>query len=555
MKPHRVRQICRSHNRFAPSIALWQHFVLPCHPLRQQRLLSTASEAASLPEDGSANLSPLQTPSTIEPLADPTASPATTSAEQRQGPKTKQDGPTAGTTESNKEHTPLIIRRLRGSTPPGKVFSPAAASIRKELDAKVHKITQTISEQMKKARLAFDGQEDYEGVPVNAMASSAPTLQSTLPWVVPLTPELQRDSHTRLSLEITKFHEYAKPSRTEALARRQIVEQVREHAREVLPDYVLEVFGSERTGLALATSDIDLRLKKREDLAEPESDLPPSPLFRRHFLDDLYKLHRNQFRDNPAYLMPMLRHARYPLITMQDRASSIDIQIVLSNDTSLARDAIHRYMQEYPYLRPTYTLVRTIFESRGLADVFRGGFGSYSIFMMLVAALRHKPPKKPNAAGALYSFLQFWSTFDTTTSGVSIEPPELFDKVANPVMPDKTKQQIIEGSIKPLPPYMLCLRDPADETNDLGRKGICIKHVIVTLRHLLTKLNTDLKKNTRHSLILPMVGDIYALNIERRKKLDNHGHKVLNDMQQSFAETARRIREEEQAERLPGEAS
>lgn len=47
MKPHSVRPICRSRNPFSPSIALWQHFVLPCSLLRQQRPLSTATGTPS----------------------------------------------------------------------------------------------------------------------------------------------------------------------------------------------------------------------------------------------------------------------------------------------------------------------------------------------------------------------------------------------------------------------------------------------------------------------------------------------------------------------------
>jgi hypothetical protein len=46
MQPSRARLICRSHNPFTPSIALWQHFVLPGRPLthHQRPAYSTATK-------------------------------------------------------------------------------------------------------------------------------------------------------------------------------------------------------------------------------------------------------------------------------------------------------------------------------------------------------------------------------------------------------------------------------------------------------------------------------------------------------------------------------
>lgn len=95
---------------------------------------------------------------------------------------------------------------------------------------------------------------------------------------------------------------------------------------------------------------------------------------------------------------------------------------------------------------------------------------------------------------------------------------------------------------------MLCLRDPADETNDLGRKGVCIKHVKETLRHLCHQLEKDMSVNTRYSLLAPLVGDTYSLNRWRREKLEQQGRRVLDQMQGSFAATAKAIREAEAEE-------
>jgi non-canonical poly(A) RNA polymerase PAPD5/7 len=92
---------------------------------------------------------------------------------------------------------------------------------------------------------------------------------------------------------------------------------------------------------------------------------------------------------------------------------------------------------------------------------------------------------------------------------------------------------------------MLCLRDPADETNDLGRKAAAIKHVQATFKQVCFDLNRDLAVNTRPSLLAPMVGTSYMLDYERRKKLRYYGHRLSSEMNLSLAEKAKAIRDGE----------
>ena len=92
---------------------------------------------------------------------------------------------------------------------------------------------------------------------------------------------------------------------------------------------------------------------------------------------------------------------------------------------------------------------------------------------------------------------------------------------------------------------MLSLRDPADETNDLGRKGIAIKHVQATFGSLIHKLEVDMKVNTCHSLLAPLVGPSYAHNFARRAKLHNYGVRLMDQMKGSLAAKSQAIRDAE----------
>jgi len=236
-------------------------------------------------------------------------------------------------------------------------------------------------------------------------------------------------------MEIRKFYEYIRPSPAESVARKHVIEQVRQHVRKYLPGYELEVFGSERTGLSFARSDIDLRLvPEKRYQNSTEAHLPPTPRERYQMRGDLMKLHtRLLSKHRNSYLLPTLLWARYPLISMQDRASGLDVQIVLSNDTTLSRHFIQRYQEEYPFINEVYSVLKATLDTRGLSDVFKGGVGSYPLFMMIVACLVHRPSARTDAQSALFGFLAFWGTFKAKKHGISIEPPEFLAKT-NPIM-------------------------------------------------------------------------------------------------------------------------
>lgn len=367
-----------------------------------------------------------------------------------------------------------------------------------------------------------------------------------------------------------------KPDAYETAARRKATQDVRQAVSEILPHNELETFGSEQTGLATAVSDLDFRLcPSTDDTASDSSGkTPPRFAVRKKLITDLRHLHR-ALDKHPKFMLAFLRHSRYPLISVVHKQSGIDVQIVCANDTSAQRDLMKTYLNEYPGLKQTYLLVKTMLEVRGLSDVYRGGLGSYGIFIMIVASFKlieqqgFSMHKKGNPAQLFLNFLHYWSYFDTYTHGVRLEPPGIFEKLKPdatenhhdfktdsvaaqrtdpPVSMDDsfigmptttialaedTEGGITDGSLEqrvsdssgfsddnavleqdalanlsepteqewlneaaepstnhkgfkigatnPLEPYLLSLIDPADATNDLGRKASGIKHIIATI--------------------------------------------------------------------------
>jgi non-canonical poly(A) RNA polymerase PAPD5/7 len=101
---------------------------------------------------------------------------------------------------------------------------------------------------------------------------------------------------------------------------------------------------------------------------------------------------------------------------------------------------------------------------------------------------------------------------------------------------------------------MLSLRDPADETNDLGRKGIAIKHVQATMADMCGKLDGALRHNTLQTMLTPLVDPVYMLNKQGRYKLRNYGKRLSTGLQLSLASKAKAIREAEAASTATSEA-
>jgi non-canonical poly(A) RNA polymerase PAPD5/7 len=176
MKPYRVRQICRSRNPFSPSIALWQHFVLPYHPLRQQRPLSTATETSP----NSAPDADAETPST--------ATPAVTSEK-------------APESQSEQQNTPYrAVRKVIDSKGKRAFDSPKHASIQKNANLRAEKHVGKTEELLSKAKEAFDGSEDYDGVAVEAVAASRAVSEKLLPWCVRYPSGEEKKAEDRYSL-------------------------------------------------------------------------------------------------------------------------------------------------------------------------------------------------------------------------------------------------------------------------------------------------------------------------------------------------------------------
>ncbi|KAA6414265.1 MAG: hypothetical protein FRX48_02628 [Lasallia pustulata] len=367
------------------------------------------------------------------------------------------------------------------------------------------------------------------------------------PWLAHIEGH-DGDGLARLEDEIRAYESYMSATAAEKLASQLLIQEVTSIVGEALPNNPLELVGSRRTGLATPTSDIDFTVsipKYDRKGVTARGPSPGRPKARKARERIFYTL-RDALVRSQQFVDVRFVYARVPIVTGLHRHTGLKVDFQSLAPTLAARTCVAAYLSEYPTLRPLYTLLRSALAIRHLNTVFEGGLGSYTILMMIVNALKHASLPSSTGYGItrhdlgaqLFWVLDFYATADLRRNGYSPDPPGVFPKAeGEPVRgskhnggtgPTRHETDTIFKQ-NPQKPYLLCLQDPADPTNDLGRSSYGIKHVQETFR----KTSTDMKRALRlwdktdpenrkvqFSLLDALVGAYYGQLEQSRKNIE-----------------------------------
>ncbi|TKA72905.1 hypothetical protein B0A55_05350 [Friedmanniomyces simplex] len=367
------------------------------------------------------------------------------------------------------------------------------------------------------------------------------------PWALGRHAVVGMNASDILEEEIKRFAAWAAPTSAETAARQLVIQQTQDFIRtnmiKVVPRVRTQLFGSGATGLALATSDIDIRVYNADNRESWEQ--------RHRAMGHPMRVLASQMGRSEDFMCVTMRWSNYPIINAQHRATGIDIQIVSSPSTAKQEAVTATYLAELPHLRDLFHIMRTMLGMRNLVDVFNGGVGSYGLFIMLVAALKRgqrssAPPR--TVVEQFLHILDFYAHFPLTTDGLTVEPrPKPFKKhplnsiasgvrqsrihAASRRSDDARAGQWAIGVLRPLQPYLLCLQDPADPTNDLGRKSNAIKHLQASCQYVLIGVRkklelVDARRRTewrQDSILDGVVGRCHEVLQERRRRVEEWG--------------------------------
>ncbi|PLN85075.1 hypothetical protein BDW42DRAFT_161595 [Aspergillus taichungensis] len=297
----------------------------------------------------------------------------------------------------------------------------------------------------------------------------------------------------RLHAEIRALESYLTPTPLEQETVDQIAKDVASLLRDTVPQPP-EVVGSRRTGLAMTHSGLDFIIPVPDPARSIDSIRKPSAT-RPQVLDaytDILRTVQGTLRKSPWFDDHVYLGDKHgSIVTGVHVPTGIPVRFSCGEGLPSSIEYIQDYLAEYPSARPLYMTVRLILEIRGLFGSYESSLQSDCLLMLLVASLKmsHGRFRAPDSLGEqLLTTLKLYGTeVDLTTTGVSLDPPSFFTA-------ESVKQSIQAAGSDDLPAYLrgqralinkkkraaarhnqpaaarLCLQDPTNYMNDLGRR-------------------------------------------------------------------------------------
>ncbi|KKK24751.1 hypothetical protein ARAM_006045 [Aspergillus rambellii] len=250
--------------------------------------------------------------------------------------------------------------------------------------------------------------------------------------------------------------------------------------------------GSWRTGFAMSHSDLNFLLPVQDPLRSVSSIRSPSPA-----RPQMLRLHREvlekvetALRKSPKYSLELERTSSQGLAAIHE-PTGLRIQFQCGEGIPASVEYIRDYHAEYPILRSLYMTTRLILETKKLFGSDSESIRSETLIMVLAAFLKMNHGRfrrEDSCAQALLAFLRSLGLeINLASTGIAVDPPGLFNagslkaasriyKSENEDLPAHLRGQYAllktkkgPAARKPAAASQLCVQDPANYMNDLGR--------------------------------------------------------------------------------------
>ncbi|GLD58180.1 terminal nucleotidyltransferase 4A, partial [Lates japonicus] len=280
----------------------------------------------------------------------------------------------------------------------------------------------------------------------------------------------------------------------------------------------VQVFGSFSTGLYLPTSDIDLVVfGKWETL----------PLWT---LEEALRK-RNVADENS---IKVLDKATVPIIKLTDTFTEVKVDISFNVKSGVkAARLIKEFKEKYPVLPYLVLVLKQFLLQRDLNEVFTGGIGSYSLFLMAVSFLQlhyREDVCNPsiNIGVLLIEFFELYGRhFNYLKTGIRIKDGGCY------VAKDEVQKNMMDG----YRPSMLYIEDPLQPDNDVGRSSYgamqvkqAFDYAYVVLSHAVSPIAKYYPNNETESILGRIIRVTQEVDEYREWIRKNWGSPSQNDL-------------------------
>ncbi|KAF7652196.1 hypothetical protein LDENG_00100040 [Lucifuga dentata] len=258
--------------------------------------------------------------------------------------------------------------------------------------------------------------------------------------------------------EIVDFFDFMSPRPEEEAMRRDVVNRIENVIKDLWPTARVEIFGSFSTGLYLPTSDIDL-------VVFGKWDHPP--------LQELEQALKKHNVSGP-YPIKVLDKATVPIIKLTDQETEVKVDISFNVETAVrAAQLIKSYLKKYTVLPPLIFVLKQFLLQRDLNEVFTGGISSYSLILMAISFLQLHPRIDTQRANInlgilLIEFFELYGRdFNYLKTGIRVKNGGTY----------LSKEEMAKTMGCGNRPSMLCIEDPVQSGNDVGRSSYGVLQV------------------------------------------------------------------------------
>lgn len=324
------------------------------------------------------------------------------------------------------------------------------------------------------------------------------------------------------------------------MVRKSLTSEIISYLQVAFPELSFDVFGSSRSGLMIPSSDIDISMNLRAP-----GGTNSEPLGSTRAATTVRRMKKMLQKNKDFQISHIVPRGRAPLVSLEHKRTQLKVQVVATSNGGRVLPYIETYLDEFAQIRPLFTLVKLCLQARQLHEPGQGGVGAYTLFIMMVTYFKTSSGSKHDAlSGNLIRFFDFYANLDTSTWCIAADPPALFRKRDPSSRPSKEDLQAMQNDLilawqsklcttNKTRPYLLCLQDPSEPSNDLGMRSHRIMDIRQTFAQLAAMLKCWLADDSEVSRsdrsepaqapsldpLQPLLGDVLDIMRARRRRL------------------------------------